>query len=314
MKSLKWTSAFWVFLNWALINADAENSRFKDISNQASKSGAAEITSVVSHEVCESALTDKEKAGKRNLNDVHTFAELKEDPKADFPPVFTICSSAMTTDCPATYTRVLFNILDDNKKQLLVAKISVLDRDGSAATQYKLLYSRRGSRSKNFPPLFSHRWIRSCVAINKEAGLIQWVVNGELVLEVKSEEFISLELIPKNLTGKLILGANSYKDSTEWYAESNKVTNINIFSFFISQEKMEEMTRGQGDCVEDGDYLAWRDMEWILHGHAALETVKMAETCEGDPWANLYFASFLEMKSCMPRCQKLGSRVPPVSA
>ena len=93
---------------------------------------------------------------------------------------------------------------------------------------------------------------------------------------------------------------------------ANKVTNINIFSFFISQEKMEEMTRGQGGCIEDGDYLAWRDMEWILHGHATLETVKMAETCAGEPWANLYFASFLEMESCMHHCQKLGSRVPPV--
>ena len=61
MKSLKWTSAFWVFLIWAVVNADAENSRFKDISNQASKSGAPEVTSVVSHEVCESGLTDKEK-------------------------------------------------------------------------------------------------------------------------------------------------------------------------------------------------------------------------------------------------------------
>ena len=152
---------------------------------------------------------------RRNLNDVHTLAELKRDPKANFSPVFTICSSAMTTDCPATYTRVLFNILDDNRKQLLVAKISVLDRDGSAATQYKLSYSRRGSRSKNFPPLFSHRWIRSCVAINTESGLIQWVVNGERVLEVESGEVTSLNLIPKNLTGKLILGADSYKDSTE---------------------------------------------------------------------------------------------------
>ncbi len=25
------------------------------------------------------------------------------------------------------------------------------------------------------------------------------------------------------------------------------------------------MTKG-GSCAEDGDYLAWGDMEWILHG------------------------------------------------
>ena len=28
-----------------------------------------------------------------------------------------------------------------------------------------------------------------------------------------------------------------------------------------------------GKCIGDGDYLAWKDMEWNLHGGAVLETV-----------------------------------------
>ena len=47
------------------------------------------------------------------------------------------------------------------------------------------------------------------------------------------------------------------------------------------------MTKG-GSCVEQGDYLAWKDMEWTLKGEAKLETVEIEETCEGGPLINLY--------------------------
>ena len=72
---------------------------------------------------------------------------------------------------------------------------------------------------------------------------------------------------------------------------------------------MKNMTNA-GVCIEDGDYLAWKDMEWILHGQAKLETVKMEETCEGEPLVNLYNAKFGEMDSCMNLCKNLGTNPP----
>ena len=90
------------------------------------------------------------------------------------------------------------------------------------------------------PSLFSYQWIRSCLAINSTSGHINWVANGNLVL---TGTFGRAKL-PESLTGKLILGVEAYKDSTQWYALSNKVANLNIFSTLLVREVLESMTRG----------------------------------------------------------------------
>ena len=77
-------------------------------------------------------------------------------------------------------------------------------------------------------------------------------------------------------------------------------------------EKMKSMTEG-GSCVEEGDYLAWGDMEWILHGQARIETVDKEEPCKGEPYVDLYYTRFPGWDTCMHHCQNLGTRVPPVT-
>ena len=54
-------------------------------------------TNVVSLAFCESRLAAEDKMGKKELAEVHTYAELKHDPEASFPESFTVCSSIMTT-------------------------------------------------------------------------------------------------------------------------------------------------------------------------------------------------------------------------
>ena len=66
-------------------------------------------------------------------------------------------------------------------------------------------------------------------------------------------------------------------------------------------------------CAEAGDYLAWGDMEWILHGRAKKETIEKEETCEEKPLVDLYHTPFPGMDSCMHHCENLGSRVPSVA-
>ena len=76
---------------------------------------------------------------------------------------------------------------------------------------------------------------------------------------------------------------------------------------------MERMTRG-GSCVEEGDYLAWGDMEWILHGQAKIETTEKEKTCKGKPLVDLYYTPFpAGMDSCMHHCQNIGSKAPSVN-
>ena len=81
---------------------------------------------------------------------------------------------------------------------------------------------------------------------------------------------------------------------------------------YLSIEKMEVMTRGVS-CAEEGDYLAWRDMEWILHGQARKETIEKEETCEEKPLVDLFYTPFPSMDSCMHTCENLGTRAPSVA-
>ena len=69
----------------------------------------------------------------------------------------------------------------------------------------------------------------------------------------------------------------------------------------------------EGSCCEKGDYLAWEDMEWILHGQTRIETVDHEATCKKKYYTNLFYTSFEDWEACMIHCKKLGSRVPSVS-
>ena len=73
------------------------------------------------------------------------------------------------------------------------------------------------------------------------------------------------------------------------------------------------MTGGER-CVEEGDYLAWADMEWILHGQARLETVDTEEPCKGEPYVDLYYTRFPGWVACMHHCENLGTRAPSVTS
>ena len=73
---------------------------------------------------------------------------------------------------------------------------------------------------------------------------------------------------------------------------------MNIFSSALSIERMKRMTGGES-CVEEGDYLAWEDMEWILHGQARKETVDTEEPCKGEPYVDLYYTRFPGWDACI---------------
>ena len=116
---------------------------------------------------------------------------------------------------------------------------------------------------------------------------------------------------PTNLTGKLLLGAEG--SHSQWLSLKQKVTNVNIFASGLSTGKMQRMTSGgDRDCGEEGDFLAWSDAEWTLHGEAIREEVEAAEPCEAEPDFNIYNAYFPGMEDCMEHCTKLGARVPSV--
>ena len=272
------------------------------------KTRAVKKTDVVSNTFCESSLSAEEKTGKKTLEEVHTYAELKHDPRASLPDSFTICSTIMTTGCPNLPWPAFFTMLDNNRAQFL-APISIQDTvDGSLKIFY--LNGASAEVAGKIPPLFPNQWTRSCMAINATSGLIHWVVEGTLVMNTTSEEVKKTKSRPKDLSKKLVLGARSY--AGVWRAKSDKVTNLNIFSYTLPIEKMKSMTEGE-NCIEQGDYLAWGDMAWSLHGLARIETVDEKEPCKGDPYVKLFYTKFPGMDVCMHHCENLGTRVPSVA-
>ena len=114
--------------------------------------------------------------------------------------------------------------------------------------------------------------------------------------------------LPKNLTGKLLLGAA--KHANGWFSVGNKMTELNIFSSILPVEKMLTMTqKNSKHCNAKGSYLDWDNIHWTLHGQAKLTTVPVMQPCEEQSFLRIYFTKFRKMIDCMQHCQKLGGRV-----
>ena len=126
-------------------------------------------SAVVNLAFCESSLTAEDKVGKRRLEELPTFAELKHDPRSSLPESFTVCSTIMATDCQY-HSPPFFAILDDNRNQILspflsVAKVSTL----------RIYFFQEPTPFiiGKTPPLFPNQWVKSCLAINTTSGLLK---------------------------------------------------------------------------------------------------------------------------------------------
>ena len=267
------------------------------------------LTGVVADTFCKSDMPLEDVLGNKNtLKEVHNYAELKYDHYGRLPDSFTICSSLIIPSCGKLIWPTFFTILGNDGAQFLAPVV----KRGSIVSLFRILYVRGSSKMVigRVPPIFPDQWTRSCMAVNATSGSIQWVVGGNHVLSTTSEEVKSLKSKPKDLTKRVILGARSY--AGDWSAPSHRVTNLNIYSTTLSREEMKSMTRGD-ICAEKGDYLAWEDMEWILHGQERIENVDREETCKGEPYADFYYTNFPSWATCMNHCKNLGTRVPPVN-
>ena len=266
------------------------------------------LTKIVDHAYCDSSLSDEEKVTKKTLREIHSYAELKFDPQGNLPESFTICSSIMTPSCANKFWPTFFTILDNNMAQFFAPAI----RHKEMTSLLIIYYHEERSKfvTGEIPPLFPNRWIKSCLAINTTSRFITWVFEGVLILNTATDELSNSTRPPKDIGKKLVLGARSYGGS--WRAYNTKVTGVNIFSSSLSVERMQRMT-AEGICFEKGDYLAWEDMEWVLHGQARIGIIDHEVTCKRKSYTNLFYARFQDWETCMRHCKKLGSRVPSVS-
>lgn len=246
----------------------------------------------------------------KTFKDLETYAELNQDSLASLSPSFTICT---TTSTPVfELVLPIFTLLDKDKRLFLEARIYPNNDPFSI-----LFYSFAGnniSPNQTIPLMFPHQWVRSCMAVSTESGQVRWVLDGQLVedrvLDTLNE---AADNRPTDIRGKLLLGACGSWPAG-WWTPSIKVTDLNIFSSFLSFDRMVSITSGGKEgCGEEGDYLAWRNTQWTLHGEATMEEVGREELCEETPWVNFYSAEFSTIEDCMQHCDKLGGRAPSVT-
>ena len=110
------------FLLWLLLSTVNVGEANKDVTQQQRGTRATSKTStdVVNLSFCSLDLPAEDKVGKKTLKEVHTYAELKNDPRASLPDSFTVCSTIMATDCVHPQYPAFFNILNTNSGQFLV--------------------------------------------------------------------------------------------------------------------------------------------------------------------------------------------------
>ena len=120
----------------------------------------------------------------------------------------------------------------------------------------------------------------------------------------------ALNVSIKSLKGKIILGTWLYPTNM-WQIFSKKLTNLNVFSGMLPLPLMQKRTKGDEVCLEEGDYLAWSEIQWDLRGRADIEKIRKREL-DTNPAVNRYSAQFQFME-CKHFCENLGTQMPSTS-
>ena len=132
-----------------------------------SEPNGEKCTYVVNHSFRESSLPSEDVEGKKSLKEVHTYAELKNDPRSNLPDSFTICSTIMDTTCKTSWWPLFFNVLDNENK--MITAPSLLTSIDSRLSIY-LPTGWSPTVFNKIPATFPNRWIRSCLAVNSTSG------------------------------------------------------------------------------------------------------------------------------------------------
>ena len=106
-------------------------------------------------------------------------------------------------------------------------------------------------------------WLHVCVAVSCDKRQISAVVNGVKILDTQFER----TTCPTNLVGNLVLLKGFYAVGY-WGQTRGRVTNVNVFSGLMFQDRMVSLTSGEDCGKQDGDLLSWENSSWSFQGAA----------------------------------------------
>ena len=144
-------------------------------------------------------------------------------------------------------------------------------------------------------------WLHVCLAISCNKNQILVVVNGVKVLETHFEK----TTCPTKLVGNLVL-LKAMIAPGFWTQAQRRVTNVNVFSGLMSQDRMVSLTSGKECGKQNGDLLSWANSSWSLEGAATkwIE-VSVEDLCFEFSSIQLFTTSyFTESHDCNQLCQR----------
>ena len=103
-----------------------------------------------------------------SLKDVHTYSELKYDPRASLPSSFTFCVSVLVTTNNLDPT--LFTILGNDGQPWFSARI--LQHGSFVGRQFHYPVAQKFAKIDTMR-MFPNQWVRSCLAFNTMSGSVQ---------------------------------------------------------------------------------------------------------------------------------------------
>ena len=147
--------------------------------------------------------------------------------------------------------------------------------------------------------------------VDTRTGLTSVTFNDRVVLdEVFSYFTASTQLLPRNLTGRIILGKWHFQDT--WLQSLGPVSNLNIVGRKLTAGEMLAVTQGCQPLSGEGGggHLSWGDMEWAQAGSVQVQEVQQQELCQQRPlWFSL--EAPVSWHGCKASCHKfLAARMP----
>ena len=107
-------------------------------------------------------------------------------------------------------------------------------------------------------PLRFNRWQHLCLAVDLDKEVFSFVIDGNLLDDLQVDGMS--KTAPTSLDGRLV------QDNIHMTVANNMMGNMQVFGRKLSSEEMIAITAGE-DCGREGDFLAWKDMQWDVKGN-----------------------------------------------
>ena len=240
------------------------------------------------------------------------YATLANDPTGNLPDAFTICSAIYFKY--RTSIAVFFQLYQaDGSPWINFYMIDSFLED--ITDRFKIVFNEKFLNLwPNEVPVVPHSWYRGCLGVDTVTGRIRIYVDGFVVLDEELEYFKGSTAMKPN-TLKNNVGVFKSRIPGLYYNARGRVSDIQVHSTLLSADDMIHMTSNNNpNCITEGDYLKWEDMEWNITGEVIEGQSDLEELCESKVSTTVFLpVVFRQWETCMQTCPKMDkSRAPSI--